>query len=263
MQLTVIENEVEINQIPTSNDVYGYIVYSDSELHYMNNLPLYVFFFDMHFEQCWAVDCHEKSIISSLNEKIHQIERIKTVDFYSFYISFKKQTYDLRMMHYLQTGLKIEDEDSIDKRFYHQLTNGSSKVNQLIPMVKHIGNAVEILKLYTMVSIDDVYKSYYQQYQCVAAKLMMNPIQITTSELPVYSFYNLYTLTGRPSNRFGGINFAAIPKDKRYQFIPNQNQYLINIDFRAYHVYLIAFLIGYSFTEYPYTALAQIGRAHV
>ena len=27
-----------------------------------------------------------------------------------------------------------------------------------------------------------------------------------------YSEYNLFTSTGRPSNRFGGINFAALNK---------------------------------------------------
>ena len=41
----------------------------------------------------------------------------------------------------------------------------------------------------------------------------------------VYSEYNMYTITGRPSNRFGGINFAALNKsdDTRKIFTSRYN----------------------------------------
>lgn len=59
----------------------------------------------------------------------------------------------------------------------------------------------------------------------------------------VYSQYNPYTTTGRPSNRFGGINFSALNKSdgSRDAFVSRYNNgILVQIDFEAYHLRLIA-----------------------
>jgi hypothetical protein len=59
----------------------------------------------------------------------------------------------------------------------------------------------------------------------------------------VYSQYNPYTVTNRPSNRFGGINFSALNKSdgSRDIFISRyQNGCLVQFDFEAYHLRLIA-----------------------
>ena len=66
----------------------------------------------------------------------------------------------------------------------------------------------------------------------------------------VYTQYNLNTTTRRPSNKFGGINFAALNKDngERKSFIP-RNDYFLDIDLSAYHPTLLAKLIGFEFPE--------------
>jgi len=66
----------------------------------------------------------------------------------------------------------------------------------------------------------------------------------------IYSQYNLYTTTKRPSNSFNGINFAALNKDNgaRKSFIPNNDEF-VEIDISAYHPTLISNLIGYKFKE--------------
>jgi hypothetical protein len=59
----------------------------------------------------------------------------------------------------------------------------------------------------------------------------------------IYSQYYPYTLTGRPSNRFGGINFAALNKSdgSRSAFVSRfENGQLLQLDFEAYHLRLIA-----------------------
>ena len=60
----------------------------------------------------------------------------------------------------------------------------------------------------------------------------------------LYSNYNLWTTTGRPSNSFGSVNFAALPPEKRKGFVA-ENDYLVEFDFDAYHLRLIADLVGY------------------
>ena len=64
----------------------------------------------------------------------------------------------------------------------------------------------------------------------------------------VYTQYNYRTTTTRPSNRFGGVNFAALNKDNgcRKTFTP-ENDKLFEIDISAYHPTLAASLINYTF----------------
>ena len=66
----------------------------------------------------------------------------------------------------------------------------------------------------------------------------------------VYTQYNYRTTTTRPSNRFGGINFAALNKENgtRKTFIP-KNDKLVEIDISAYHPTLASSLIHYSFDD--------------
>jgi hypothetical protein len=59
----------------------------------------------------------------------------------------------------------------------------------------------------------------------------------------VYSEYNPFTITGRPSNRFAGINFSALNKTDgvRKSFISRYaSGQLVQFDFDAYHLRLLA-----------------------
>jgi hypothetical protein len=64
----------------------------------------------------------------------------------------------------------------------------------------------------------------------------------------IYTQYNLNTLTTRPSNTFGGINFSTLNKDngERECFIP-LNDFFIEMDISAYHPTLLANLLDYTF----------------
>lgn len=76
-----------------------------------------------------------------------------------------------------------------------------------------------------------------------------------------YSQYNPYTTTGRPSNRFGGINFSALNKSDgtRDHFISRYDGgVLVQMDFEAYHLRLIADEYGVSLpTGSLHTELAR------
>ena len=64
----------------------------------------------------------------------------------------------------------------------------------------------------------------------------------------VYTQYNLKTLTTRPSNKFNGVNYAALNKDNgcRESFIPRNDKF-VEIDISAYHPTLASKLIDYKF----------------
>ena len=66
----------------------------------------------------------------------------------------------------------------------------------------------------------------------------------------VYTQYNPYTITGRPSNRHLNVNYSALPKgDKSRESIISRfdGGTLIGFDYESYHIRLIAGLIGYKF----------------
>jgi len=66
----------------------------------------------------------------------------------------------------------------------------------------------------------------------------------------IYTQYNLNTLTTRPSNTFGGINFSTLNKDngERECFIP-RNNFFIEMDISAYHPTLLASVCDYDFGD--------------
>ena len=72
----------------------------------------------------------------------------------------------------------------------------------------------------------------------------------------IYTEYNPYTTTSRPSNRHAGINFGALNKKDgtRECFIPSPNHKFLQFDYDAYHVRIIGKLIKY---ELPKTSAHQ------
>jgi hypothetical protein len=78
---------------------------------------------------------------------------------------------------------------------------------------------------------------------------LTNP-QFNLNRSRIYTQYNLYTTTSRPSNTFNSINFAALNKDdgERACFKSENNKF-IEIDFQGYHPRLIGELVGFEFPK--------------
>ena len=72
----------------------------------------------------------------------------------------------------------------------------------------------------------------------------------------IYTEYNPYTITSRPSNRHGGINFSALNKNDgtRESFIPRDGKLYLQFDYDAYHVRIIGKIVGY---DLPTTSVHQ------
>ena len=68
----------------------------------------------------------------------------------------------------------------------------------------------------------------------------------------VYTQYNPYTTTGRPSNRHLNVNYSALNKadGSRELFVSRwDGGTLLQFDYESYHIRLIAKLIGYEFPK--------------
>lgn len=77
----------------------------------------------------------------------------------------------------------------------------------------------------------------------------------------IYTSYNLYNTTSRPTNAFNSVNFAAIPKAPEFRkaIIP-QNDYFVEMDFDGYHLRLLCEQIGYELTDE--SAHVQLARLY-
>jgi hypothetical protein len=85
----------------------------------------------------------------------------------------------------------------------------------------------------------------------------------------VYSQYFPYTMTGRPSNRFGSVNFSALNKSdgSRSAFISRfENGKLVQLDFESYHLRLIGNYMNVELPTEPvhqYLAKLYFGKENI
>lgn len=185
---------------------------------------------------------------------------------------------DTNLLQYVNSGQStpfvLEDTTAhkVIKRNYPNQRN----INRVIPLSKHI-EACEVLSskmldsiTKTRSKIDDPAFHFlnnnaidvFQQIEHAGIHISRqiykkhfgeNTERYITKDDKTFSEYNLFTTTGRPSNRFGGINFAALNKEdgSRSAFTSRfgDNGMLVLIDYEAYHLRLIAELIGFKFPD--------------
>jgi hypothetical protein len=145
--------------------------------------------------------------------------------------------------------------------FYNQHRN-NREVNVIIPIVKHYEICERIYNdLQVNIGKDTKYGTFFNtKTSLVYSAIERNGITIRpqifseyfyqTEETKVYTQYNLKTLTTRPSNRFKGVNYAALNKDSgaRKAFIPENNEF-IEIDITAYHPTITSRLVDFTFPD--------------
>ena len=144
--------------------------------------------------------------------------------------------------------------------FFHSKYYNVKKLNEIIPFTKHKEYCDKVFDKMTEY-IKECYESEYHSDVINAfSSIEKYGVKVTDdvcdifddrvkkhiSNGKLYSQYNLWTTTGRPSNSFGSVNFAALPPEKRKGFVA-ENDYLVEFDFDAYHLRLIADLVNYDF----------------
>ncbi len=152
-------------------------------------------------------------------------------------------------------NITINTYDFFNSKYYNV-----KNLNDIIPFTKHKEYCDRVFEKMKD-SFDTVCETeYHSDITTAFSSIEKNGLKITDdvcdifdervrkhiSNGKLYSSYNLWTSTGRPSNSFGNINFAALTKEHKKAFIP-ENDMLIEFDFDAYHLRLIADLVDYDF----------------
>ena len=159
----------------------------------------------------------------------------------------------------LTTPTYIPESTQAHNYFYNKYPN-KPDVNRIIPIVKHYEyceNIFNDLKDKINEPINDFYNT---KATVVFNAMEQSGVRINREEFKshfyderseyVYTQYNFKTLTTRPSNKFNGVNYAALNKDNgcRKSFIPRNNKF-IELDIGAYHPTLLGLLVGYDFGD--------------
>ena len=136
-------------------------------------------------------------------------------------------------------------------KFFNRLYWNREDIFDIIPKVKHIERIKllkELLEVFEITPYDsNIINTYENRILPLFNSIEKNGLY--TSNGYEYSKYNLFTTTGRPSNANRGINYAALNKEDgtRERFISRySNGKLVEMDFDAYHIRLIADLIEYE-----------------
>jgi hypothetical protein len=161
----------------------------------------------------------------------------------------------------------IQDCNTNIHTHFERLYEDKPYLNSIIPISKHYETQEKIYeKIIGLLNLN-YYNSYYNheyvrvfhdiEKQGIALNMPVfsenfkpKNAKFNIKDDKIYTQYNLYNFTSRPSNSFNGINFAALNKHngQRASFIP-QNDYLFEFDYDSYHPRILAKLIGYEFEE--------------
>lgn len=184
-----------------------------------------------------------------------------------------EKLYDVNLINPVDLD-KISNKECID--YYYKKYPNLPNINALIPISKHyeeselifgmVQNTIKNFEPNDQFNFQNSYTSdVFYRIEKNGVKVDKNCFisyyrdklhfpEFNLFKGKIYSQYNLYNVTSRPSNVYNSINFAALNKEngERQCYIP-ENDRFIEIDFQGYHPRLIGELIGFDFPEYKNT----------
>jgi hypothetical protein len=283
----IIERQDQLDQLHIGEDVFIHIIPTNENYHpILQNISLiYIRWIKGHKGYILCINHSESLSLKSTDilDKLSKVNRVYTLDNKAVLHHFPtllSRLVDVQLIssyHNLQTINVEQYESKVETDFKRKYYTEEPSV--LIPIAKHyekyenVYDHIEqtINKISENIHEYDFLNHYVSPFffniERQGIKLDKEPFIKHFKEIPnpkfsiskgkIYTQYNLNTLTGRPSNAFNGINFAALNKTngERAAFIP-ENDKLVEIDFKAYHPTIIARLAGYEFNGNIYEQLA-------
>jgi hypothetical protein len=284
----IIEKQDQLDQLHIGEDTFIHIIPTNENYHpALQDISLiYVRWIKGHKGYILCINHSESLSLKSTDilDKLSKVDNLYTLDkktVLHHFPTLSPQLIDVQLVssYYTLQNINIEQYESkvetdFKRKYYTEVPS------TLIPIAKHyekyeniydhieqtINKISENLDEYAFLNHYVAPLFYNIEKQGIKLskepfiehfKSLPNP-KFSVSKGKIYTQYNLNTLTGRPSNAFNSINFAALNKTngERAAFIP-ENDKLVEIDFKAYHPTIIARLAGYEFTGNIYEQLSQ------
>lgn len=262
-----------------SQDVFIDYVLDKNGIHTADNTVMVLFVKNIKNGKTYVINTNHQDIsptrieIQKLVGLVVDIAaRVFVVDKKRFVNLFKKKNVNDILIFEFQQG--YESTDPLEFRTdYHtfigrELGETYIGLNHVIPLTKHVERFEKMFNHFKE-SLSEFESDYsFEKINGVITETLsdveVNGIYIDvdifnhyfsergiTERSPmVYSEYNLFTSTGRPSNRFAKVNYAALNKDdgSRSAFTSRfgSDGTLVCIDYSAYHPHIVANLINFK-----------------
>ena len=274
--MKIVEDKARLQELTKSlqtSDSFWIPVFSDLYRHYVNNQVSFVYIYIVNTKKEYIVPFHHKDCVCLESEHLNRFT--SKADIYvlgkkRFVNFYHHKTYDADLVEYFQSNqmLQLEDTDTNAHDWFNKWYYNETNVNDYIPIVKHFERCSEMkdkfmesfttfkksesFEYYNELFIDNLYaierNGLKVNYDKFVEKFQTNNLIGATT----YTEYNIYTTTGRPSNKHGGVNYAAINKEdgSRESFI-SRHEYgmLLELDYDSYHLRLIGDIIDYELPE--------------
>jgi DNA polymerase I-like protein with 3'-5' exonuclease and polymerase domains len=228
----------------------------------INDKNIYCLSFN-HSDASLTID--KKTFVDDLNN----LDGIKWVfDKKSFIqlLPFTKDLLDINLFNHLQKGKLIDKQyfETQAHKFIYQTKKNCGDLNKVVPLLKHKEMFEKMCDKSILLDINLIDEGYRKENEIVIetlSELESNGIYVNANCFGkhfnakiqpnglVYSQYNVYTSTGRPSNHFDGVNYAALSKDSgvRKCFISRYGNdgMMILIDYSAFHPRIICNIVNF------------------
>ena len=272
----IIEKEEQLQEIQeclNKGDSLWIPMYSDPFAHYMNNSISFIYIYCMAINNYFIIpfrhkDCYNLNIellnnLTSPND-IYVLAKKRFMNFSSL------KCYDADMMYWWQNHkmLPLDETNTSAHDAWNRWWHNETNTHDWLPITKHIERCESMkdtfIKSYNLFDKTKEFEVYESLVTDNFASIERNGLQVNYDKFvehfkanglkqnKAYSEYNIWTTTGRPSNKFGGVNFAALNKEDscRESFVSGHERgMLLEMDFDAYHPRIIADIIGYDFPE--------------
>jgi hypothetical protein len=271
-----IESEQELRHVSEAlqrGPSFWIPVFSDHFKHYTQNTISFVYIYSIADDMDFIVPARHIDCININIERLTELSSPHGIFVLSkkrFQNTYVKPCYDADLYSWWNTGrmLGLDETNTAAHDIWNKWWYNETNTNDWLPITRHLERCrsmrdvfMDVYRLYPRIA--DEFREYerFMLDNCHAIEsnglrvddevVKQHFNQVSTNGF-LYTEYNPYTSTGRPSNKFGGINFAALNKDDgaRGMIVSRFNRgMLLEFDFDAFHVRLIAELIGYTLPD--------------
>lgn len=292
--MNIIETQTELDALLsyiTTDQMVIDFVCTDADRHCLNNRISLLFFHFLTSNTYWCLPVQHHEAIC-LPKALDQLREPLRLNLHKKFTFDKKNLVqllgedcdflDASLLRYLRDGTVDEqDYQTNAHQFVRQHFRNVPNTNVCVPLFKHARTFVDRVATFRTLDLTETTEPGFVFWNGTMtncfAKLERNGLAVTSEFVDefgpeqakhikdgrVFSQYNLLTSTGRPSNRFGGVNYAALPKDdeSRSCFVSRYGTdgMLVMMDYSAFHPRLIAHLANFpmAIDSNPYAYLAS------
>lgn len=258
------------------DDLLLYIVPLHEDMHSAINSPCVLFIKNLsknriyfysfnHPDAKTPIPVDHKRVVEDLNT----VRGVKwAIDKKSFlHLLRVNNVYDVGFAEYLRSNdvFETKEFETNAHGLIRRTFGGKIGFNRVVPLLKHLEMFSDLSetceKIIKTAVVDDAFRKFNALIIDTLAEVETHGMAVDVKELrtrfgnvhvhdeKVYTQYYFYTSTGRPSNRYGGINYAALNKSDgaRKVFISRfgKNGKLVLIDYSAFHPHIISYLTNY------------------